>query len=395
MSGKCQCIKKGDGKRCTRDVKKDGDTRFCWQHQECSNLAASSTVKVTPVKKPVSPVKKPVSPVKKPVSPVKDKKDASPSKKAISPVKEPEIKDDVLELGNNKIILNNCLDTELKDWIPIKFLGSGFNGSVYEVCKAKDCNYVLKILYPRPGPRKPNSEAEISRKAADLGIGPKVYDSGECDGFQYIIMQKLDRALDQIYPFDCSNFVKAIELYQKLYEEGIVHNDLKANNVMVDNKGKIYIVDYGNAKIIPKPQKSMQEFGDGFRETWPSAMKDNVGRMAQFFLGTLFTEADDAGADEIWLKDQSLNKYNVLMGCIFAVRDYLLKVERNSWSYSLNVKIDKSRLQNELDQYNIDKVEKDKIISRIQKAARPVMDEFGDEFPKVADYIDFSKYHKK
>ena len=80
----------------------------------------------------------------------------------------------MIDLGNNKIIFNNCLDTKLKAWTPIKYLGRGFNGSVYEVCKVKDCNYVLKIISTQPGIRKTDSEAEISIRAGDLGIGPSL-----------------------------------------------------------------------------------------------------------------------------------------------------------------------------------------------------------------------------
>ena len=94
-------------------------------------------------------------------------------------------------------------------------------------------------------------------------------------------MQKLDSTLDHIYPIDCSHIIKALDLYLELFKEGIVQNDLKANNVMLDSQGKIYIVDYGAAKIIPKPKKEMTEFMDGERESWPSSMRFHIGQMSR------------------------------------------------------------------------------------------------------------------
>ena len=35
-----------------------------------------------------------------------------------------------------------------------------------------------------------------------------------------------------------------------MHENGVYHNDLHGGNIMMDDRGRFYIIDFGNAKII-------------------------------------------------------------------------------------------------------------------------------------------------
>ena len=66
-------------------------------------------------------------------------------------------------------------------------------------------------------------------------------------GELYKIFQEKKRFPEDMVQFYAAQIVIAIG---KLHEKGIMHRDLKLENIMVDESGYIKIIDYGLAKII-------------------------------------------------------------------------------------------------------------------------------------------------
>ena len=66
-------------------------------------------------------------------------------------------------------------------------------------------------------------------------------------GELYKIFQERKRFSEDIVKFYAAQIIVGIG---KLHEKGIMHRDLKLENIMVDSTGYIKIIDYGLAKML-------------------------------------------------------------------------------------------------------------------------------------------------
>ncbi len=153
--------------------------------------------------------------------------------------------------NDQSLNLTDCPEINSKYEL-VRLLGVGAYGKVYEACMGKDCKYALKITRIRDGYTN-TIEPEISKIAGDINIGPKVYDYGDCKNLttntKWILMDKIiGKRLSETYPYD-SNIIKmSLEKYYKLFKQaGILQNDLKGDNILIDNFNNVYIIDYGEA----------------------------------------------------------------------------------------------------------------------------------------------------
>ena len=83
-----------------------------------------------------------------------------------------------------------------------------------------------------------------------------VYEAGEADGYVYIAMELLDgRALSDSIPPDGLPLETILRLGSQIAQalvhahgKGVIHRDLKANNVIVTSEGRAAVLDFGLAK---------------------------------------------------------------------------------------------------------------------------------------------------
>jgi eukaryotic-like serine/threonine-protein kinase len=142
----------------------------------------------------------------------------------------------------------------------LKKLGEGGMGVVYEAEDTKlDRIVALKFL---PHHLTAN-DAEKSRllqeaKAASALNHPNVctiYDIKEEDEQQFIVMEYIDgRTVRQLLPVKklseaYSYAIQIGEGLQEAHAKGIVHRDIKADNIMINSKNQIKIMDFGLAKL--------------------------------------------------------------------------------------------------------------------------------------------------
>jgi hypothetical protein len=141
--------------------------------------------------------------------------------------------------------------------------GQGGMGAVYRARQTKlDRLVALKILPPAVG-QDPSFAARFTREARTLArlSHPHVvaiHDFGEIDGLYYLLMEFVDGAnlrqllrAGRLPPEDALKIAAQVcDALQYAHEEGIVHRDVKPENILLDKKGRVKIADFGLAKLL-------------------------------------------------------------------------------------------------------------------------------------------------
>lgn len=142
-------------------------------------------------------------------------------------------------------------------------LGDGAFGDVFEHPTKK--NVVVKMLridnfVPEP-PQDNLDEVEIAKIAGELGVGPKVRGVHRCcdPAGRCSVMIEQARLKETLRAWKERKSPKKAEKERvrdalkghlaALKKAGIRYSDMHENNVMLDAKGRVYIIDYGYARF--------------------------------------------------------------------------------------------------------------------------------------------------
>jgi tetratricopeptide (TPR) repeat protein/predicted Ser/Thr protein kinase len=133
-------------------------------------------------------------------------------------------------------------------------------------------------------------EAQLAATLSHPGIAP-IYESGEHEGkhffaMQYVEGQTFDRLLASKEPMPVRKRVEilalAAEAVEYAHERGVIHRDLKPQNIMVDPKGRVFVMDFGLAKSV---RTGSSLTGSGFAVGTPSYMAPEQAQADAFRIG--------------------------------------------------------------------------------------------------------------
>jgi serine/threonine protein kinase/tetratricopeptide (TPR) repeat protein len=151
----------------------------------------------------------------------------------------------------------------------IEEVGRGGMGTVY---KAEDkelgTTVALKMILPELSSRPQmieqfKKETLLGRTVTHENV-VRIHDLGEVDKIKYISMDfiKGESLLDLIRTSGfltmstCLHITRQICLALKAaHDKGIIHQDLKPHNVMIDNSGRVFVMDFGLAKSVSAPRE--------------------------------------------------------------------------------------------------------------------------------------------
>jgi eukaryotic-like serine/threonine-protein kinase len=149
----------------------------------------------------------------------------------------------------------------------LALLGQGGMGAVY---KARDNELdrlvALKIIRPEltTNPeilRRFKQELILARQVTHRNV-IRIFDLGQADGFKFITMEYLEgkdlRALlkekGKVPPDEAARIILQIcRALEAAHGEGVVHRDLKPQNIMLDANGRAYVMDFGIARSAYLP----------------------------------------------------------------------------------------------------------------------------------------------
>lgn len=151
-----------------------------------------------------------------------------------------------------------------------ELLGVGGMGAVYRARQISlDRTIALKLL-PRESGADPAFAERFAREARALAklshphiVG--MHDFGETGGYYYFVMEfvegvTLREAIRRktLSPAEALRVVSRIcEALQFAHDQGIVHRDIKPDNILLSKDGQVKIADFGLAKLLALPDSEV------------------------------------------------------------------------------------------------------------------------------------------
>lgn len=149
----------------------------------------------------------------------------------------------------------------------LQLLGQGGMGTVY---KARDSELdrlvALKIIRPDLATNQEilqrfKQELILARQVTHRNV-IRIFDLGQADGLKFITMEYLEgqdlravlREKGKLTPQEATRVILQIcRALEAAHSEGVIHRDLKPQNIMLDQKGRAYVMDFGIARSAYLP----------------------------------------------------------------------------------------------------------------------------------------------
>ncbi|MBI3669651.1 MAG: tetratricopeptide repeat protein [Acidobacteria bacterium] len=146
----------------------------------------------------------------------------------------------------------------------IRQLGQGGMGAVYQA-KDREVDRMVAVKVIRPELaghpeilQRFKQELILARQVTHRNV-IRIFDLGEADGIKFITMEYIEgRDLKSLLvergkfpPAEAVGIVQQVCLaLEAAHTEGVVHRDLKPQNIMVDQQGKVAVMDFGIARSM-------------------------------------------------------------------------------------------------------------------------------------------------
>ncbi len=154
----------------------------------------------------------------------------------------------------------------------LQLLGEGGMGAVYKAADSELDRFVaLKVIRPE----LVSNPSILARFKQELLLAHQVthrnviriYDLGEAEGLKFITMEYIEgkdlrsliRAKEKFSPEEAVDVIQQVcNALEAVHSVGVIHRDLKPQNIMQDSSGRILVMDFGLARTLE---------GDGMTQT--------------------------------------------------------------------------------------------------------------------------------
>jgi eukaryotic-like serine/threonine-protein kinase len=149
----------------------------------------------------------------------------------------------------------------------LQLLGHGGMGAVYKARDSElDRTVAIKLIRPELAKnpeilRRFKQELILARQVTHKNV-IRIFDLGQSDGIKFITMDFVEgqdlRSLlaekDKFQPEQAARIMLQIcRALEAAHGEGVIHRDVKPQNIMLDAKGRVYVMDFGIARSAYLP----------------------------------------------------------------------------------------------------------------------------------------------
>ena len=146
----------------------------------------------------------------------------------------------------------------------IRLLGQGGMGAVYQARDHElERQVALKVIradmVANPEILKRfRQELILARQITHKNV-IRIFDLGQADGIKFITMEYIEgedlqsilRRKKKLEPAEAANIIAQISrALEAAHAEGVIHRDLKPQNIMLDKSGRAYVMDFGIARSL-------------------------------------------------------------------------------------------------------------------------------------------------
>ena len=167
------------------------------------------------------------------------------------------------------------IGSKINQYKILEKLGAGGQGTVYKALDTKlNRTVVIKVLPPELTAKTSNfkrfeREAQLCSQLDHPNICT-IYDFNEENGIFYIAMQFIDgKNVRQLVAGRALELRSAVSIAMQVcdalaytHSRGVIHRDIKAGNVMVNDAGQVKILDFGLAKLMQSEPSEYSSSGD-------------------------------------------------------------------------------------------------------------------------------------
>lgn len=146
----------------------------------------------------------------------------------------------------------------------VRLLGQGGMGAVYQAQDRElERQVAIKIVRSDMAAnpeilRRFKQELILARQITHKNV-IRIFDLGQADGFKFITMEYIEgenlqsilRQKKKLEPAEAANIMAQVcRALEAAHAEGVIHRDLKPQNIMVDKSGRAYVMDFGIARSM-------------------------------------------------------------------------------------------------------------------------------------------------
>jgi len=146
----------------------------------------------------------------------------------------------------------------------VQLLGEGGMGAVYKAMDREVERMVaLKIIRPELAVREEilarfKQELILARRITHKNV-IRIFDLGEAEGLKFITMEFIEgkdlssllKEKGRLSFEECADIIaQTCTALDAAHAEGVVHRDLKPQNIMVDKNGRVIVMDFGIARTV-------------------------------------------------------------------------------------------------------------------------------------------------